>query len=143
MREFPSKQDENHLTTGDALPPHRFLAHWTPCPSLAHIQVLSQLPEQLSSAIQPGPATLFNGTQCPLRDKILLRPSVSSQTSPCNNKDSCLVGTPQLFRIPQRTQIPQISTQPVRKLLSEPLILELVNIQPRLGWYCWGNYSSF
>ena len=31
------------------------------------------------------------------------------------------------------TQTPQILTQPVRKLLSYPLILELTNIQPRLG----------
>ena len=32
---------------------------------------MPQLPEQLSSAIQPGLATLVNGIQCPLRDKIL------------------------------------------------------------------------
>ena len=38
MCEFPCKQDENHLTTGDALPPHRFLAHRPPCPSLVHVQ---------------------------------------------------------------------------------------------------------
>ena len=30
---------------------------------------------------------------------------------------------------------PQNSTQPNRKLLSYPLILELANIQPKLGWY--------
>ena len=60
---------------------------------------------------------------------------VSSKTSTSNIKDGGLEGTPQLFRIPQSTQIPQISTQPVRKLLSYPLILELANIQPRLGWY--------
>ena len=36
---------------------------------------MPQLPKQLSSAIQPGPATLVNCIQCPLRDKIILRPS--------------------------------------------------------------------
>ena len=90
-----------------------------------------QLPEQLSSAIQPGPVTLVNGMQCPLRDKIILRPSVSSKTSTGNIKDGGLEGTPQLFRISQRTQTPQIPTQPVRKLLSYPLILELTS---SLGW---------
>ena len=46
-----------------------------------------------------------------------------------------LEGTPQLFRSPQSTQTPQILTQPVRNLLSYPLILELANIQPWLGGY--------
>ena len=96
---------------------------------------MPQLPEQLSSAIQPCPVTLVNGIQCPLRDKILLRPPVSSKTSTGNIKDGGLEGTSQLFRISQSTQTPQMSTQPVRKLLSYPLILELANVQPRLGWY--------
>ena len=60
---------------------------------------------------------------------------VSSKTSIGNIKDGGLKGTPQLFRTPQSTQTPQIPTQSVRKLLSYPLILELANIQPRLGWY--------
>ena len=34
-----------------------------------------------------------------------------------------------------QTSPPQISIQPVRKLLRYPLILEFANIQPRLGWY--------
>ena len=96
---------------------------------------MPRLPEQRSSAIKPCPVTLVNGIQCLLRDKILLRPSVSSKTSTSNIRDDGLEGTPQLFRIPQSTQTPQISTQPVRKLLSYPLILELANIQPTLGWY--------
>ena len=94
-----------------------------------------QLPEQLSSAIKPGLATVVNGLQCALRDKILLCPVVSSKTSTGNIKDGSLDGNPQLFMIPQSTQTPQIPTQPVYKLLSYPLILELANIQPRLGWY--------
>ena len=60
---------------------------------------------------------------------------MSSKTSTGNIQDGGLGGTPQLFRIPQSTQTPQISIQPVRKLLSYLLILELANIQPRLGWY--------
>ena len=60
---------------------------------------------------------------------------VTSKTSTGNIKDGGLEGTPQCFRIPQSTQTPQISTQPVCKLLSCPLILELANIQLRLGWY--------
>uniref|UniRef100_A0A8C4R0D6 tRNA (adenine(58)-N(1))-methyltransferase n=1 Tax=Eptatretus burgeri TaxID=7764 RepID=A0A8C4R0D6_EPTBU len=60
----------------------------------------------LDSAIQPGPATLVDGIQCPLRDNILLHPSVSSKTSTSNIKDSGLEGAPQLFRIPQSTQTP-------------------------------------
>ena len=94
-----------------------------------------QLPEQLRSAIQPGPVTLFSGIQCPLRDKIFLHPSVNSKISTGNIKDSGLEGIPLLFRIPKSTQTPQIPTQPVHKLLSYPLILKLANIQPRLGWY--------
>ena len=97
-----------------------------------------QLPEQLSSAFKPGPVSLVNGVQCPLGDKVLLHPRVSSNTSTGKIKDGGLEGTPQLFRISQSTQTPQIPTQPVRKLLRNPLILELANIQPRLGWY----YSS-
>ena len=96
---------------------------------------MPQLPEQLSSVSKPGPATLVNGIQCPLRDKILLRPMVSSKTSTGNIKNGGFEGTSQLFRIRQGTQTSQIPTQPVRKLLSYPLILELSNIQPRLGWY--------
>ena len=95
-------------------------------------QFYPQPPKQLSSAIQPGRATLVNGIQCPLRDKILLCPSVSSKTSTGKIKDGGLEGTPQLFRTSQSTQTPQISTQLVRKLLSYPLILELAYIQP--GW---------
>ena len=96
---------------------------------------MAQLPEQLRSAIQPGPATLGNGIQCPFRDKIILHPSVSSKTSTGNIKDGGLEGTPQLFRTSQSTQSPQLSTQCVRKFLSYPLILDLANVQPRLGWY--------
>ena len=66
-----------------------------------------QLPEQLSSAITPGPATLVDSIQCPLRDKILLHAMVSSKTSTGNIKDGGLEGTPQLFRIPQSTQTPK------------------------------------
>ena len=36
------------------------------------------LPEQLSSAIKPGPATLVNGTQRALGDKVELRLMVGS-----------------------------------------------------------------
>ena len=97
---------------------------------------MPQLPEQLSSAIQPGPTTLVNGIQCPLRDKILIRPTVSFKTSTGHINNGGLEGTPQLFGIPQSIQTPQISTQPVRKLLSYPLILEFANIQFAniLGW---------
>ena len=45
-----------------------------------------QLPEQLSFGIKPGPATLVNGIQCPLRDKILLRPTVSSKNPPATSR---------------------------------------------------------
>ena len=94
-----------------------------------------QLPEQLSSAIKPGPATLVNGIKYALRDKILIHPPVSSKTSTGNIKDGGHRGNPQLFEIPQSTQtLPQILIQAVRKLIY-PLILELANIQPRLGWY--------
>ena len=93
-----------------------------------------QLPEQLSSDIKPGHVTLVNGIQYSLRDKILLHPTVSSSTPTGNIKDGGLEGTLQLCKIPQSTQTPQIATQPVRKLLISPLILELANIQPRLGW---------
>ena len=86
-----------------------------------------QLPEQLSSAIKPGPVTLGNVIQCPLRDKILLRPPVNSKTSTGNIKDGGLEGTPKLFWIPQSTQTTQIYTQTVRKFLSYPLILELIS----------------
>ena len=60
---------------------------------------------------------------------------MSSKTSTGNIKDGGIEGTPQLFRIPQSTQTPQIPTQPVPKLHSYPLSLELADIQPRLGWY--------
>ena len=100
MREFPCQQDENHLTTGDALPVHRFLARRPPCPPLVHYSFMPRLPEQLSSAIQAGPATLVNGIQCPLRDKILLCPPVISKTSSGNIEDGDLEGTPPLFRFP-------------------------------------------
>ena len=50
-------------------------------------------------------------------------------------KDGGLEGNPQLFRIPQSTQTPQIPSQLVCNLLSYLLILELANIQPRQGWY--------
>ena len=79
---------------------------------------MPQLPEKLSSAISPGPVTLINGVQCPLGNKVLLRLTLGSKTSTGSIKDSGLEGTPQLFRIPQSTQIPQILTQPVCKLLS-------------------------
>ena len=36
---------------------------------------------------------------------------------------------------PKSAKPSQISTQPVHNLLSYPLILELANIQPWLGWY--------
>ena len=133
MHKFPCKQDDNHLTTGDALPPNRFLTHRPPCPPQRTYSFMSQLPEQISSAFLPSPVNLVNGIQCPLRDKILLRPTVSSKTSTSNIKDGGLGGTSQLFKYPQSTLTPQISTQPVRKLFSYPLILELANIQPRLG----------
>jgi len=68
-------------------------------------------------------------------DKIILHPTVISNTSTGNIKDGGLEGTPQLFRIPHSTQTPQNPTQPVCKLISYPLILELANIQPRLRWY--------
>ena len=68
---------------------------------------MPHLPEQLSSAIQPGPANLGNGIQCPLRDKILLCPPVSSKRCTGNIKDCDLEGTPQLFRIPESTQTPK------------------------------------
>ena len=100
-----------------------------------HIQIYASAPEQLSSAIRPGPVTLVSGIQCPLRDNILLRSPVSSKTSTGNINDSGLEGTPLLFRIPQSTQTPQISIQPVHKLLSYPPILDVANIQPRLGLY--------
>ena len=70
---------------------------------------MPQLPKQVSSAIKPGPVTLVNGIQCPLRDKIRFCPMVSCKTSTGNINDGGLEGTPQLFRILQ--------------------------IQTRLGWY--------
>ena len=72
MHKFPCKQDENHLPTGDALPPHRLSHIGLLVHPLCRYSFSLQLPEQLSSAIQPGPATLGNGIQCPLRDKIIL-----------------------------------------------------------------------
>ena len=106
MCKFPCKQDENHLTTGDALTPHIFLAHRPSCPPWVHYSFTPQLSEQLSSAIQTGPATLVNGIQCPLKDKIILRLSVSCKTCTGNIKDGGLEGTPQLVRILQSTQTP-------------------------------------
>ena len=65
------------------------------------------------------------------------RRRLTTRFSECNPvvKWRMTEGTPQLFRTSQSTQSPQISTQLVRKLLSYPLILELANIQPRLGLY--------
>ena len=60
--------------------------------------VILQLPEQLSSAIKPGPATLANSIQCLLGDKVPLHLMVASKT--ITNKDGSLEGTPQLVRIP-------------------------------------------
>ena len=68
-------------------------------------------------------------------ERVLKHLMVVSKTSTGNFKDCNLEGMPQLFRIPQSTQTPQIPTQAVRKLLSSPLVLEFANIQPRLGWY--------
>ena len=106
MREFPCKQDENDLTTGDALPTTDsshigLLVH----PQRTHT-FTPQLPEQLSSAIKPGPVNLVNGIQCCLGDKVLLCPTVSSKTSTGNIKDGGLEGSPELFNIPQSTQTP-------------------------------------
>ena len=92
---------------------------------------MPQLSEQLSSAIHPGPVTLVSGIQSPLRDKILIRPTVSSKTSTGNVKDGGLEGTPQLFRILQSTQAPK-SPLSLFANFSATLILELDNIQPRL-----------
>ena len=94
---------------------------------------MPQLPEQLSSAIKPGPVTLVNGIKFLLGDKILLHLTVCSKTTTRNIKDGGLEGTPQRFRIPQNTQTPQILTRPVRKLKSYPVILKLTHIQLRLG----------
>ena len=44
MHKFPRKQDKNHLTTGDALPPHRFLAHRPPCPPSVHVHFCASTP---------------------------------------------------------------------------------------------------
>ena len=96
---------------------------------------MPKLPQQLSSAIMPGPTTLVNGIQCPLRDKVLIHPLLSSKTFAGNINDGSLEDTPQLHRIPQSTQTPQIHTRLVHKLLSYPLILELCNIQPMLRCY--------
>ena len=73
MREFPCKQDENHSTLRELM--------FYPLTDSSHIGLLvhpermssftPQLPEQLSSAIQPCPATRVNGVQCPLREKNL------------------------------------------------------------------------
>ena len=94
---------------------------------------MPQLRGQLNSAINPGPPSLLNGIQCPLGDKFPLPLRVGFKTSTSIIKDGGLEGISQLFRISQSTQIPQIPAQPVRKLLSYPLIFELANIQPR--WY--------
>ena len=128
MHEFPCKQDENHLTTGDALPPLRFLAHRPPCLPLAHVQFYTSALCTAQPCHKPGLATLVNGIQCPLREKIILCPTVSSKKSSGNIKDGGLEGIPQLFRIPQSTWTTKIPTQPVCQLLSCPLILELATI---------------
>ena len=118
MREFPCKQDANHLTTGNVyrLTDSSYIGLLV-LPRRTY-SFMPQLPEQLSSAIKPGLATLVNDIQCPLGDKILLHRTVSSRTSTGNVKDGGLEGTPQLLRIPQSTQTPQFFTQPVQKLLS-------------------------
>jgi len=100
---------------------------------------MPQLPEQLISAIQPGPATLVNGIQCPLRDKIILHPMVNSKTSTGNIKESGLEGNSSTLLhnssgFPKAPRPPKIPTQPVGKLLSYPVILKLTNIQSWLGW---------
>jgi len=135
MRKFPCKQDENHLTTVDALP----LIYSSHRGILVHPQrtysFMPQLPEQLSSAIQPGPATLVNGIQCPLRDKILLHPRVSPRHPLATSRTVVLNALHNFSVFPKGPRPPQLPTQPACKLLSYPLILELTNIQPRLGWY--------
>jgi len=93
MHEFLCIQDENHLITVDALSLHRFITHRLPClPSFTYC-FMPQLPDQLSSAINPGLATLVNGIQCPLGDKALLH---LTKTSTSNIKDGNIDGTPQL-----------------------------------------------
>ena len=87
---------------------------------------------RLSSTIKPGPVTPVNGIQCPFRNKILLRPTVSSKTSTGNAKDGGLQGTLQLFRISQSTQTPQIPTQPVRN--SSTTLSSLSLPTSSLGW---------
>ena len=100
MHEFPCKQDETLLTTGDALPltdsSHTGLLVY---PQRTYTFVL-QLPEQFSSAIKPGPATLVNGIQCPFGDNVPLHLVVGSKTTTSNINDGSLGGTPQLFKIP-------------------------------------------
>ena len=51
------------------------------------------------------------------------------------SEDGGREGTPLLFRTSQSTQTREITTKPFCKLISYPLILELANIQLRLGWY--------
>ena len=87
--------------------------------------VMPQLHEQLNSVIKPGPATLVNGIQCPLRDKIILRHMVNSKTPTGNIKDGGLEGTPQLFRISQSNQTapppnPHLSCSQTPQLPSHP-----------------------
>ena len=92
-----------------------------------------QLPEQLSAAIQPGPATLVNGIQCPLRDKILLRYAVSSKTSTSNVNDGGLEGIPQLVRIPQSTQTPK---SPLSLFTNSSTTLSSLSLPTSsLSWY--------
>ena len=121
-----------HLQAGRESLDHRLCSTPSQIPrTQASLSTLSarsfmpQLPGQLSSAIQPGPATLVNGIQCPLRDKILLCPTVSSKTSTGNIKDGGLEGTPQLFRIPQSTLIPTKSR--LGKLKDERVAEEFAN----------------
>ena len=98
------------------------LTHRPPCPPLAHVQFYaSALPFSLA-------LRLVNGIQCPLRDKILLRPPVSSKTSTGNIKDGGLDALHYSSGSPK-------APRPLKSPLTYPLILELANIQPLLGWY--------
>ena len=71
-----------------------------------------QLPEQLSSAIKPGPATLVNSIQCPLREKVILHPMVSSKTSTGSIRDGSFDST-RTHQIPTACfQTPQLLFHP-------------------------------
>ena len=89
-------------------------------------------PEQLSSAIKPGPVTLVNGVQCAFGDKVLLCLTVGSKTSTGNIKDGSLEGTPQLFRIPQSTQTPK---SPLSLFVNSTTALSSLSLPTSsLGW---------